>query len=399
MQCRLVLLAVLVVACSSPASHPQANASVARTSAQPQPSPGATPAAAVATCRLPVVSWYQPGNPVQLPSIGVQGHFVSYPDGTVSAHPQGEFTNGEDGFGWRSSATPALRGTGRVGYYDVAFKRFLPVPHAQVSPDGARYVYMVYTQGGLYAYGQIHVVDVATGHDRTFDLPAAQYLIFDFRAEGIYFTYGPYGQSAGLSLLDPNSGKARQVLRDGYVLAVTDGKAWVAVNEQDLDPTSPLPGGEGNATFPVLKMIYLRGKVGELSWTDLEKRTQTMIRIGRRIGPASRQVMGRWAAKPSDWFHEFDIALMPCVAKPSIPAGGWTGRGFVSTALDQIRALPYAAPWNVAGFPAASIPAGKGSDGVPLSVQIVAPTNGEAMILALALQLERMRPWERLPVT
>ena len=136
-----------------------------------------------------------------------------------------------------------------------------------------------------------------------------------------------------------------------------------------------------------------------LSWKDLEKRTRTMVRIGRRLGPASQKVMDRWAAKASNWFREFDVALMPCVAKPSIPAGSWTGRGFVSTVLDQIRALPYAAPWNVAGFPAASIPAGRGSDGVPLSVQVVTPPNREAMILAVALQLERLRPWERSPAT
>lgn len=241
MRFRLALLAVLVAACTPQAPHPQANASTA-----------------VASCRLPVVSWYQPGNPVQLPPIGVQGHFVSYPDGKVSPDPQDEFRNSEDGFGWRSSATPALRGTGPVAYYDVAFKRFLPVPRAQVSPNGARYVYMDYTQGGLYVYGQMHVVDVATGHDRTLDLPSAQYMIFDFGAEGIYFTYGPYAQSAGLFLVDADSGKSSQVFQDGYVLAVAGGEAWVAVNEQDLHPTSPLPGGEGNATFPVLNVLLRR---------------------------------------------------------------------------------------------------------------------------------------------
>ena len=134
-----------------------------------------------------------------------------------------------------------------------------------------------------------------------------------------------------------------------------------------------------------------------LNWSALERRTQTMARIGRRIGPASPKAMTQWALKASRWFQDFDVALMPCVAKPSIPASGWTGRGFVTTALDQIRALPYNAPWNVAGFPAASIPAGIGPDGVPLSVQVVAPPNGEAVILALALQLETVRPWQRVP--
>ncbi len=244
---RLAVLVAMVSACSSQASPPQANASAE-----------ATPSSTLAACRLPVVSWYQPGNPVQLPSFGVQAHYVSYPSGAISTDPADAFTQVEDGFGWRSAAAPVLRGTGPVGYYDAAVKRFLPVPRAQVSPDGSRYAYMDFTQGGLYAYGQIHVVDVATGRDRTLGLPAALFLIFDFSADGIYFTYGPYGQSAGLLLLNPDSGATRQVFPDGYVVAVADGEAWVAVNEQDLHPTSPLPGGEGQPTIVVLNLLLRR---------------------------------------------------------------------------------------------------------------------------------------------
>jgi hypothetical protein len=256
MSIRLALLAVLVMACSQQA--PDTAASAARSGGQPQQSPAASATPALSACRLPVVSWYQPGNPVQLPSFGVQGHFASYPDGAISADAADEFKQGDDGFGWRSSATPILRGTGPVGYYDAAFKRFLPVPRAQVSPDGKRYAYMDYTQGGLYVWGKIHVVDVATGLDRTLGLPAALYKIFDFGANGIYFTIGPYAQDAGLRLLNPDSGAASQVFPDGYVQAVANGSAWVAVNEQDLHPTSPLPGGEGNAKLPVLNVLLRR---------------------------------------------------------------------------------------------------------------------------------------------
>ena len=261
----LALLAILLVACSSQASQPKADSSAARTSMRPS-SPAVN--STLASCRLPVVSWYQPGTQgdVQLPPFGVQAHYVSYPQGAISAEAADEFTRVDDGFGWRSSATPALRGTGPVGYYDPAAKRFLPVPRAQVSPDGRRYVYMDYTQGGLYVFGQMHVVDVGTGRDRTLDLPAAQYLIFDFGDDGIYFTYGPYAQSAGLWLLNPDSGAIRQVFQDGYVSAVSDGKAWLAVNEQNSHPTSPLRGGEGNAKLPVLNVLKRRDlKSGEVT--------------------------------------------------------------------------------------------------------------------------------------
>jgi amidase len=52
--------------------------------------------------------------------------------------------------------------------------------------------------------------------------------------------------------------------------------------------------------------------------------------------------------------------------------------------------------WNLAGYPAASVPAGLGPNGLPMAVQLVAAPGGEAMLLGLAAQLERVRPWARL---
>ena len=252
----LVGLALLAaVGCEQQSLGSQSSPAVSGSRAASQ-----SPAPVVAICRLPVVSWYQVGPPgsVHLPSFGVQAHYVSYADGGVSVVPTDEFTNVEDGFGWRSAAEPALRGTGPVGYYDAALKRFLPVPRAQVSPDGRRYAYMDYTQGGLFAFGQLHVVDVASGRDRTLNMPAAEYQIYDFSADGIYFSYGPYALSAGLWLLDPDTGVAHQVFKDGYVLAVDNGVAWFAVNQNDPHATSPLPGGEGGAIGPILNVLLRR---------------------------------------------------------------------------------------------------------------------------------------------
>jgi amidase len=56
-------------------------------------------------------------------------------------------------------------------------------------------------------------------------------------------------------------------------------------------------------------------------------------------------------------------------------------------------AITYAAPWNVAGNPACSVPSGTGTDGLPVGVQLVGPTDGEEVLLGVAAQLERARPW------
>ena len=56
-------------------------------------------------------------------------------------------------------------------------------------------------------------------------------------------------------------------------------------------------------------------------------------------------------------------------------------------------AIAYAAIWNVAGNPAAAVPRGLADDGLPLSVQLVGPTDGEEVLVSLAAQLEAADPW------
>ena len=55
--------------------------------------------------------------------------------------------------------------------------------------------------------------------------------------------------------------------------------------------------------------------------------------------------------------------------------------------------VAYAAIWNVFGNPAASIPAGTSSKGLPLAVQLVGPPNDEPTILQVAAQLKRALGW------
>ncbi|MGZ6884286.1 MAG: amidase family protein, partial [Nocardioidaceae bacterium] len=55
--------------------------------------------------------------------------------------------------------------------------------------------------------------------------------------------------------------------------------------------------------------------------------------------------------------------------------------------------IAYTALWNVTGNPAASVPAGFASDGLPLAVQLVGRPHGETTLLSLSAQLERARPW------
>jgi amidase len=87
------------------------------------------------------------------------------------------------------------------------------------------------------------------------------------------------------------------------------------------------------------------------------------------------------------------VLLTPATAKPPPRIGQLEGRGALWTLNAVAAMVPYNGVWNMSGQPAAAVPAGLGSDGLPRAVQVVGRANGEAAILSLASQLEGARPW------
>jgi amidase len=138
----------------------------------------------------------------------------------------------------------------------------------------------------------------------------------------------------------------------------------------------------------------------ELDSSRLERRTRTHVRLGRiaqRLGMVRAQDRDHWRRLLEPLFRRFDLLLTPMLATTPIAAGPWAHQSWRANVLANVRFAPFAAPWNFAGFPAAAIPAGTHSDGMPLSVQLVASTGRERVILSVARQLELLRPWPRHP--
>lgn len=129
----------------------------------------------------------------------------------------------------------------------------------------------------------------------------------------------------------------------------------------------------------------------------IEGRTRSMAAVGRWIErrgwakPAEADGLG---ARMRSWFAGYDVLITPTLATPPVPIGRWRGKGWISTTLG-IANWVFTTPWNVVGFPAAAIPAGLTADGVPIGAQLVAPPGGEAALLSLMTQIERVRPWPK----
>jgi amidase len=157
----------------------------------------------------------------------------------------------------------------------------------------------------------------------------------------------------------------------------------------------------GLGAFPHFLSRYLRGimeDVDSMAHPErLEKRTLSMRRMGswwpaRRV---AKMRAGEQALRDRIWnsLGGADVLLTPTVSTLPFAAGRFEGKGALVTLNGIAGHVPYNAIFNATGQPAAAVPAGLHSKGMPLSVQLVAPVGGDQLLLGLAAQLEAARPW------
>ncbi|REE98522.1 amidase [Thermomonospora umbrina] len=135
-----------------------------------------------------------------------------------------------------------------------------------------------------------------------------------------------------------------------------------------------------------------------LSHPDLESRTRKHARAGRavrRMRPPLDTDRERLRTAVGPLFERRDVLVMPTLARQAPPARSGGERSWLRSVASSLTYAPLTGIWNLAGFPAASVPMGLSSAGLPIGVQLVAAPGNEALLLGLAAQLEAARPWTR----
>ena len=87
------------------------------------------------------------------------------------------------------------------------------------------------------------------------------------------------------------------------------------------------------------------------------------------------------------FFSRYDALLSPTLPVSALEAGRNIPEGLEDRSL--VSWVYYTYPFNLTGQPAASLPAGLSTRGLPVGLQIVTPRNGEEMALRIAAWLER----------
>lgn len=162
----------------------------------------------------------------------------------------------------------------------------------------------------------------------------------------------------------------------------------------EADPDYPALG----LPFQVQVAAGVRDEVRHVAHPEfLERRTRTLLRL-TRVGAA----LGRWGEavgrrRGQDFvrslFSEVDLVMTPTTPTAAQPIGQLNGVGALAATRKASATASFTSMWNVCGNPAAAVPAGFTDDGLPLSVQIVGPTDGEPVVLALSAALEAAMPW------
>ena len=108
----------------------------------------------------------------------------------------------------------------------------------------------------------------------------------------------------------------------------------------------------------------------------------------------SLRAVDEMKARLDDLMDSYDLLLTPTLAVPPFPIGQPPDRIGGQEVQPRSAFSPFTRPFNLSGQPAASIPCGFSSDGLPIGLHIVGRRGDEAAVLRASAAFEQARPWE-----
>jgi amidase len=134
---------------------------------------------------------------------------------------------------------------------------------------------------------------------------------------------------------------------------------------------------------------------------ELEPASWSAVEIGRTISgrsyAAQFPVINRAVRSIGQFFTRYDVLVTPTLMRPPARLGE------LSTDIDDIQRFnaqlfgyaPFTFPFNATGQPAASLPLGWSTSGLPIGVQVVGRFGEDTTLLQLARRLEIASEWDK----
>jgi aspartyl-tRNA(Asn)/glutamyl-tRNA(Gln) amidotransferase subunit A len=138
---------------------------------------------------------------------------------------------------------------------------------------------------------------------------------------------------------------------------------------------------------------------------DLEQNRQELGRsmVASLEGLKSFSLKDRIAAQKTktelnrvlwELFDQFDLLMTPTMPMEAFDAKGPPPSEIDGVPIPLLGSLAFTYPFNLAGNPAASVPAGFTEKGLPAGLQIIGPRLRDDRVLQAAFAFEQYRPWK-----
>jgi Asp-tRNA(Asn)/Glu-tRNA(Gln) amidotransferase A subunit family amidase len=195
-----------------------------------------------------------------------------------------------------------------------------------------------------------------------------------------------------------HSGPVPGPVADAFTRALEGLEGGVGLPVEAMEPEDLLRPGEPDAdwvtwTGPEL-VTWLGRERAEAALDLMFPNTRAFVEAGMRTSEDEYRSARRRVA---DHARSLDAVLDgdTLIASPTLAVEGWLPEGQVpgSEEPDPPSEAFNTTVQNLTGHPAITVPAGRFVNGVPFGLQLTGPGGGDAMLLEVAEDWERSRPW------
>ena len=187
-----------------------------------------------------------------------------------------------------------------------------------------------------------------------------------------------------------------EVARSAYQGALALEEMGCGIDEVALSFEDPFPEfwrvftGAAYASYGDLLETH-GSELTSYAWAALEHGRGLMAVDYSRALLLGAQLKARMEAL----METYDLLLTPATAVPAFPVGEPPGEVGGRQVDPFWGYTPFSYLFNMTMQPAASVPCGISSTGMPMGLQIVGRWGQETTVLAVAAALERLRPWSQ----
>jgi Asp-tRNA(Asn)/Glu-tRNA(Gln) amidotransferase A subunit family amidase len=143
----------------------------------------------------------------------------------------------------------------------------------------------------------------------------------------------------------------------------------------------------------------------DLSAESFEKTTWAILEYASTVSDAQYQTalacIDEVARALASFFKRYDVLLTPVLVNTPVPLGTFDmNRMSFDEYMTRlyVEHMPFTRQFNFSGGPAMSVPMDVTDDRLPIGVQFAADVGRDALLFALAAQIERARPWRCEPL-